>query len=93
MATACVPLLPVFSCLKAGSITENLAFGTLPLIRGAIRVYIGEENGTFVIVERISANSKVVEPQGYGDDATRQEKCERVASEISTLAHVMTLRR
>jgi hypothetical protein len=67
MAIACLPLLPVFGCLEAGSITEILAFGTPHLIRGAIRVHLGEENAIFVIVEKISANSKVensVEPRG-----------------------------
>jgi hypothetical protein len=52
MAIACVPLLPplpVFGCLEAGSIPEILAFGTPHLIRGAIRVHVGEEIGIFVI--------------------------------------------
>jgi hypothetical protein len=54
MPIACLPLLPVCCFLEAGRIAKFLAAGTPHLIRGVIRVHIGNvgQKGIFVIVKK-----------------------------------------
>jgi len=66
MPIARLPPLPVFCFLEAGRIAEFLAVGTPHLIRGVIRVHIGNvgQRG-IVIVEKIRANSKFENKQSW----------------------------